>query len=135
MSQPLSEDDQVPDEIIKNAVLVASMATKESGGPIGYDEAGVRWLDGFIQGQHEQGDPGLRDGLISPLGSYLGQCIVKTFGGRWHWDGENWGVAFSDGNAAMPFNKVAKQLAYGHEGGDSVMTFFTAIPAVFQLKR
>lgn len=114
-----------------NAELVVSIAGKQLDVEVGMDEAGVRWLDGYIQRQHEQGNPTYCDGLASTLGSYLGECIIQCFGGRWAEIGGSWCVRFSVGNAAYPLAKVRKQLENG--AGDSVLSFFTAIPVLFRL--
>lgn len=118
------------ERIRANAELVASVAAKQLGKGVGYDEAGVRWLDGYIQRQHEQGDRANQDGLVNTLGSFLGECIVRTFGGEWAEVDGSWCVRFDDRNAAYPFAKVAKHLEHGAE--DSVLSFFTAIPVLFR---
>lgn len=59
------------------------LAAKQLHQTVGYSEAGVRWLDGYIQQQHEQGDAANREGLVSTLGSFLGECIIHNFGGQW----------------------------------------------------
>lgn len=118
------------DRIRANAELVVSVARDQLGEEIGYDKAGVRWLDGYIQGQHEQGNPANRDGLVSTLGSYLGECIIRCFGGAWAEADGSWCVRFDDRNAAYPFGKVSKQLEHG--AGDSVLRFFTTIPLLFR---
>ena len=71
------------ENITKNAQLVLAMARDKLGQDISFDEGGVRWLDGFIQRQHEQGDPAIRGRLVSTLGSFLGECIVQCYGGEW----------------------------------------------------
>jgi hypothetical protein len=126
----MADDLPMVERIRANAELVVSVAAKQLGEAVGYDEAGVRWLDGYIQRQHEQGDPANRDGLVSTLGSFLGECIVRTFGGEWAEVDGSWCVRFDDRNAAFPFAKVAKHLEHGAE--DSVLSFFTVIPVVFR---
>lgn len=118
------------DRIRANAEQVVSAATAEVGEPVGYDEDGVRWLDEFIQDQHEQGDPADRRALVNNLGSYLGECIVRSFGGEWAEVDGSWCVRFDDRNAAYPFAKVRKHLENG--AGESVLSFFTLIPVVFR---
>jgi hypothetical protein len=120
------------DRIRRNAELVVSVANKQLGEVVSYDEAGVRWLDGYIQRQHKNGDPANRDALVSTLGSFLGECIIHTFGGRWAENDECWFVQFEGGNAAYPFVKVSKHLEHGEE--DSVLSFFNMIPVVFQFQ-
>lgn len=106
------------------------MAANQFGEVVGFDEVGGRWLDGYIQRQHERSDPANRDGLVSALGSFLGECIVRTFGGEWAEGDGTWYVRFDDRNVAYPLTKVAKHLEHGAE--DSVLSFFTAIPVVFR---
>lgn len=126
----MADDLPMVDRIRANAELVVSVAAKQLGVAVGYDEAGVRWLDGYIQHQHEQGNPANHDGLVSTLGSFLGECIIRSFGGAWAEVDGLWCVRFDDRNAAFPFAKVGKHLEHGAE--DSVLSFFTAIPIVFR---
>ncbi|WP_437281108.1 hypothetical protein WME90_11290 [Sorangium sp. So ce375] len=125
----MSDDKSVLMKIRANAALVLKVARDELGQDVDYDLAGVSWLDGFIQRQHEQGREEQRDGLVSTLGSYLGECVVQTFGGEWAEKDGSWCVRFDDRNAVFPFAKVAKHLESG--AGDSVLSFFTLIPVVF----
>lgn len=118
------------ERIRANAELVISVAAKQLGQTISFDEAGVRWLDGYIQCQHEQGNLGNREGLVSTLGSFLGECVVHRFGGQWAEVDGSWCVRFDDRSTAYPFAKVAKQLEYGAE--DSILSFFAAIPVLFR---
>jgi hypothetical protein len=117
------------DNIKKNAQLVLSMARDKLGEDVALDENGVRWLNGFIQRQHEQGELAIRSGLISTLGSFLGECIVECYGGEWKEVDGMLAVAFDERHAVFPFNKVAKHLDGGAD--DSVLSFFTTIPVVF----
>jgi hypothetical protein len=127
-----SPDAPPVDHIRANAALVATMAREHLGTDTTFDEAAVRWLDGFIQRQHERGNPENHPGLVNTLGSFLGECVIRTYGGAWaHLDG-SWGVKFDEENAVFPFAKVLKQLTNG--AGDSVLSFFTVIPRVFNVK-
>jgi hypothetical protein len=117
------------DLIKKNAELVVATAEKHLERKVGYDRDGVEWLDGYIQRQHEHGDPDNREALVSTLGSFLGECIIETYGGDWTHTEYGWSVAFDNGNAAYPFAKAAKQLENGAE--DSVLSFFDSIPVMF----
>jgi hypothetical protein len=115
--------------IAKNAELVRSMASQKLGVTANYDIEGVRWLDGFINGQHLGASGEVKERLVQTLGSFLGECIRKTYGGEWVDDSGSLEVRFSHGNAAYPFAKVSKQLQNGAE--DSVLGMFTAIPVLF----
>jgi len=132
MISGMSDNMSVVDKIRANAELVAGVAADELKTDVGYDEAGVRWLDAFIQRHHEKKDPELNRSLVSTLGSYLGECIIQTFGGSWAQVDGSWAVRFDERNAAFPFAKVAKQLDNGAE--DSVLSFFTMTPILFKKK-
>jgi hypothetical protein len=119
----------ITDLITKNAELVRSTASREFGVAANYDIEGVRWLDGFINGQHLAASDEVKERLVQTLGSFLGECIRKTYGGEWVNDSGSWEIGFSQGNSAYPFTKVSKQLNNGAE--DSVLGMFTAIPVLF----
>jgi hypothetical protein len=129
----MTDDRSMEERIRSNAELVVSVACNQLGKDIGYDEAGVQWLDGYIQRQHEQGDPADRPGLVGTLGSFLGECIIRSLGGAWAQNLGVWCVQFDENNAAFPFAKVANQLDNGEE--DSVASFFSAVPLVLKKAR
>jgi hypothetical protein len=124
-------NNSVIEAIKANAALVVSIARDRLGHELRFDEQGVRWLDGYIQRQHEAGDAKSRDGLVKTLGSFLGECVVGSFGGEWACVDDVWCVRFDEKNAVFPFAKVAKQLENG--SADSVLSFFTIMPIMFQL--
>lgn len=119
------------ESIKQNAELVISVASSELDVEVGFDLPGVEWLDGYISRQHEHGDPANRDGLVSTLGSYFGECIIQSYGGQWAQLDGDWAVRFDEKNAVFPFSKVSKHLENGPE--DSVLSMFTTIPLVFKL--
>lgn len=129
----MADDLSIVDRIRANAELVVSVAANQLGEAVGYDEAGVRWLDGYIQRQHEQGDPSKRNGLVNMLGSYLGELIIRSFGGEWTEADGTWCVQFDARNMVYPFAKAAKHLERGAE--ESVLSFFTFIPLMFRRDR
>jgi hypothetical protein len=68
--------------------------------------------------------------LISVFGSFLGECIVRCYGGEWTTDADgNWSVRIGE-NFAFPFNKVSKQIDNGVE--DGIGSFFRAVPLVLK---
>lgn len=117
-----------------NAELVRKVAREQLGVTVGYDEAGVRWLDQYIEHQREAAAPDVRERLPNTLGSYLGECVRQTFGGEWVQDPQvGWSVKINDRLSVYPFSKVRKQLASAD--GESVLGFFTAIPALLSRPR
>lgn len=99
-----------------------------------YDQDSVKFVEGFIERNKSNFDKEGIKGLINSLGAYLGQCIIRNYGGQWQLDSETGSVAvaFDDKNKAYPFAKVSKQFDNGLE--DSVYSFYTAIPTVFKIE-
>lgn len=69
------------------------------------------------------------ESIVTTLGSFLGECIIRSFGGEWSMCDGAWCVRLDEKNAVFPFAKVAKQLENGP--GDSVFSFFSVIPILF----
>ncbi|HEU4324458.1 MAG TPA: hypothetical protein VFS21_15055 [Roseiflexaceae bacterium] len=92
----------------------------------GLNAESVAWVEGFIERQRARPDfdGPLADRLTDVLGSYLGECMIEIYGGRWELLDGRWGVRLPNGNAAFPFTKVHKQFDEGLDGGESVASFF-----------
>ena len=71
--------------------------------------------------------------LIDQVGAYLGQSIIKAYGGSWVKHNGNWGVKLSDNNLVFPFGKVSKFVNDGPE--DSFYSLFKMIPLVFKIDK
>ena len=101
------------------------------GFAFGYDLQSVAWLDGYIERQRARAEITAQviDGLVNVFGSYLGECIIHSYGGYWENAEGQWRVSFDDQNAVYPFAKVAKQFQNGSE--DSIKSFFEVIPLIF----
>ena len=120
------------EHIRANAEMVIQQLRPLSGIDFGYTRESVEWLEGYIErlrtsGQFESGDA--RNKLTSVFGSFLGECIVRCYGGNWKQHEGAWCVAFENDNAAFPFAKVEKQIDNGLE--DGVGSFFNTIPLIF----
>jgi len=124
MSENLS-----PEQMIRaNAEMVLAVARDEFKQEVGFDGAGVRWLDGYIQGLVDQGNVDASETLCDNLGSFLGTCIIEAYGGTWQDTEHGWAVVMDADLAVFPFNKVLKHLTEGQ--GDSVLGLFNSIPAL-----
>lgn len=126
----VSNELSMVEKIRANAGLVVSIAWDNLDVDLDFDEEGVEWLDGYIERQRSGLPPEKRSRLVGTLGSYLGECIIHSFGGEWVEVDGRWGIRFDERHAAFPFAKVEKHLQSGPE--DSVLSFFRAIPVLFQ---
>ncbi len=122
----MSDELSVPDQLRANADLVVRTIREKLDTELTFDESGVQWVDGYINRQRENFTAGDRSGLINALASFIGECIIQTFGGSWVENDGSWGVQVSGRIWACPFAKVEKQFENGPE--DSVASFFTCIP-------
>lgn len=116
-------------QILANAELVRKIAATQLDTAVQYNEAGVRWLDKFINGQREHASAEVKAKLPNTLGPFFCECIRQTYGGQWVQDLQHgWLLKINEDVSVFPINKVAKHLA--NEDGDSVLGLFTAIPGV-----
>lgn len=121
------------EKIHSSAELAIMMANEDLGMPVGFDRAGVEWLDGFIQRRHdERRDKDFYKRLTQTLGSYFGECIIREYGGSWQLVNGSWGVIFDNSNGVFPFAKVEKHLRYGAD--DSVLSLYNSIAVLFRLE-
>ncbi|HYH08778.1 MAG TPA: hypothetical protein VEK11_17120 [Thermoanaerobaculia bacterium] len=109
-----------------NAELVRRVAREELGETVDYDEAGVRWLDEYLNTQREVAVADVKERLPNTLGAFLGECIRQQYGGLWLNDpAMGWAVKISERLTVNPFGKVQKQLTSAE--GESVLSFFGTI--------
>lgn len=110
-----------------NAALVVEELGPIAGFDFGFGAESVAWVDGYIDRQRRRlTDPDTTGKLVSVLGSYLGEAIIKAAGGAWDvHERDEIGVRFDNGDWCFPFSKVAKQFACGDaEGGESILAFY-----------
>lgn len=112
-----------------NAELVVKTFAENNDVKLDYDEKSVEWMDGYIERNRLKWDAETAAKLSNVLGSFLGECIRRNFGGEWQTTENGLAVVFSDGNAAFPFNKTGKQIANGSD--DSIAGFYNTISVLF----
>lgn len=120
------------DKIKMNAALVIKQLGPLSGLEFGYTAESVAWVDQFIEQQRCRFDLDENTiiGLVDTLGSFLGECIIRCFGGTWRNLNEEWCICFAEEKMVFPFSKVQKQFANGQN--DSIKSFFELIPVLFK---
>ena len=116
----------MPDKLRADADLVVRTVRENLGAHLTFDQAGVDWVDGYINRVRGNFAADKRSGLVGALGSFVGECIIRTFGGAWAEEDGRWGVRVSDRIWACPYAKIEKRFENGPE--DSVASFFRCIP-------
>jgi hypothetical protein len=122
----VNEEDARLISIRNNAALAVSKFKPLSGFDFGFDKASVDWVDGFIERlRNEDGMNPAPEQFISLFGSYLGEAIIIAAGGCWAESEEGWlGILFPNEDWCFPFGKVEKQFEQGHDGGESIASYF-----------
>jgi hypothetical protein len=123
------------DAIKINAEMAIQKLGPLSGMAFGYNRDSVAWVEGYLERLRRAGqfqDEATKQGLINVLGSFLGECIIRCYGGGWRQHEGEWCVAFQapqgGEDMAFPFAKVSKQIEKGLD--DGILGFFEVIPAV-----
>ena len=119
-------------QIKANADLTIRMLRPLSRINFGYTPESVQWLEGYIERLRQSGEfttETVRNKMVSVFGSFLGECIIRRYGGVWAQNNGVWCVAFDGNNSAFPFAKVSKQIDNGLE--DGIGSFFSVIPELF----
>jgi hypothetical protein len=121
------------EHIQANAEMTIQQLRPLSRMDFGYTPESVNWLEGYIERLRQSGkftDEATRRKLVSVLGSFLGECIVRCYGGGWTQRDGVWCVAFPGDNLVFPFTKVSKQMERGLE--DGIRGFFDAVPVLLK---
>lgn len=119
-------DDERLAQIRANAAFAVEEFRGLCGAAFGFDAPSVAWVEGYIERMRVRyGDDGVPGGLVSVLGSYLGEAIIASAGGDWVEDEDGrLGVRFASGDTAYPFAKVRKQFDEGLAGAESIAGFY-----------
>ncbi|MCA8832679.1 hypothetical protein [Hymenobacter pini] len=123
----------MPDENPLATLVTAAEAVRQQLHVNTYDAASVQRLAEFIEQQRPSIKEAERQGVITALGCFLGQCMVHTYQGEWATgrDGTT-GVGINDVHFFNPFYRVSEQLTKGLS--QSVATFFAGLPERLAVK-
>src|SRR5581483_4504549 len=121
-----------PLEMIRaNADLAVTTARNQLGVELLFDRHGVEWVDGHLNRIREHLSDSARAGVVNVMGSFVGECIVRSQRGEWiEKPGEGWQVRLRRQNEVTVnvFSKIEKQLAAGE--GDSILSLFDWAPLI-----
>ncbi|SHM19878.1 hypothetical protein [Hymenobacter psychrotolerans] len=109
------------------SLFAAAEAVRQQLQVNAYDAAAVQRLDEFIEAQRPGITPADKQGVVTALGCFLGQCMVETYSGTWAQgpDGTT-GVGINQHSFFNPFYRVSQQLDKGQP--ESVAAFFAGVP-------
>ncbi|GAB2957429.1 hypothetical protein GCM10027048_24960 [Hymenobacter coalescens] len=92
-----------------------------------FDEAAVQVLTDFIEKQREALGSADRPNVVNALGCFLGECIIRAFGGSWQHNAAGvMGIQLGAHTFVRPFEHVDRQLTHGLT--ESVVGFYQSVP-------
>lgn len=116
------------DAIRGNVEVVKTVLAKKLDVKLDLDAESIKWLAGYINRNRESFNKETKERLIDILGSFLGEAIIKNYGGQWAINEGALGVHLKGKSFAFPFAKVSKQMYNGPE--DSIYSFYRIVPMV-----
>lgn len=117
--------------MLANAEVLRNIAREHFQIDIDYDIGGVRWVNQFLENTYKNGSTQDHKNIILFAGAFVGQCIVRSIGGKWDWHGDDYVIRTADDKLFSPCSKVAKQLACGQDGEDSVLGLYKVIKDMY----
>jgi hypothetical protein len=115
-------------QIQTNAAWVVEHFGRQSGiEPFAYTPESVAYLDEFLDRQRAivTASEASINKFVSTLGSYLGECILATYGGEWIESPQGLSIHIhtpTQFHVLFPFHKVHKRIVNGME--DSLGFYF-----------
>jgi hypothetical protein len=125
-------DTEIKKHIKANAEMVIRELRPVSGMDFGYTGKSVEWLEGYIERLRLSGTfqvEETKDKLAGMFGSFLGECVIRHYGGDWAQHDGVWCVAFNGNNVVFPIGKTGKQMDNGLE--DGIGSFFRGIAVLY----
>lgn len=110
-----------PVPVIDDATTIATQLCQENADYVlaiardrwstsAFDETGVEWLDGHIEASRQHLGDDLADEFVQLMGSFYGQCLLETFGGRWTLTDGKLAIWSDPHGFTYPFEAVRRQL-------------------------
>jgi hypothetical protein len=115
-----------------NAEMVIQELRPLSRMDFGYNRESVEWLEGYIERLRLSGTfqvEETKNKLSGMFGSFLGECVIRCYGGHWAQHDGIWCVDFNGNNCVFPIGKTWKQMDNGLE--DGIGSFFRGIAVVY----
>ncbi len=109
----------------RNAVHVVKLAWTTHP-HIGFDRAGVRWLNRYIEDHRATLTDELAAEFVQFMGCFYGECLIAEFGGRWERSSDLLGVRMDRLGFTYPFKAVSRHVELG-TAGSVAASFLTAV--------
>lgn len=107
-------------EFQEDAQLVIDVLSEKEHVQLDYSAESISWLDNYIDEHRSELNDVEKLLLQEKFGAFLGESILRNFGGRWVRSGnDRWMIALGETVKASPFELIAEHLdhhtALAHE--------------------
>lgn len=96
----------------------------------GFDAVGIQWLDRHIESSRPNLSGDLLDEFVQLMGSFYGQCLLSTFGGRWSLSDGKMAIWMDPHGFTYPFEAVHRQVT--KRNAPSVAALYSAAVAALE---
>ncbi len=117
----------IPKQLQANADMIVSTFASEMQVQLTFDRRGAGWLDDYILRVRERFSPAERESLVSALGAFLGEALLRHYGGQWVEHHGTWGVQLNGQTWLSPFDKIDERFD-SHRATDSIADLFCRAP-------
>jgi len=117
----------IPRQLQANAEMIVSTFASEMQVQLTFDRSGVAWLDNYILQVRDRFAPEERESLVSALGAFLGEALLRKYGGQWVERQGTWGVQLNGRPWVSPFRKIDERFE-PHHATDSIADLFRGAP-------
>jgi hypothetical protein len=123
----------IPRQLQANAEMLASTFASEMQVELTFDRRGVLWLDNYILQVRDRFSPEERESLVSALGAFLGEALLRQYGGQWVERDGTWGVQLHDRRWISPFHKIDERFET-HRESESIADLFEGGPLLERIQ-
>lgn len=123
----------IPRQLQANAEMIVSTFASEMQVELTFDRRGATWLDDYILRVRDRFSREERESLVSALGAFLGEALLRKYGGQWIEHQGTWGVQLDGRPWISPFHKIDERFE-PHRVSDSIADLFHGGPLLQHLR-
>ena len=114
-------------ELQEDANLVIDVMSEKEDVQLDFSADSISWLDTYIRQHRNDLSTTDKQVLREKFGAFVGETILRTYGGQWVQTDNEWAIGFNDDAQTSPFEMVREQL----ENETSLTSLYRRIPELF----
>lgn len=117
-------------EAIRQNTQIVIETLQDNDAPLDFGIGSLKWLENYIEPRRSALTEHEKDNLVATVGSFLGECLCRSYEGEWVEMDGRLGVRVRGGSTAFPFSRVTKFM--NKAPFDSFVSLYRAIPAIIE---